>query len=235
MLILKQGHPRDFSENDLVVCINKLEKLLGKLPEPTIKPDGSQRQNIPAVRLFNILHAIETAKLGITNKILHYLGYDGVVDYDGSMLPIESCQGVMTWPGALEFQVALKTPKQSKNPGYSSDRRLENILKGLKNYKNGSLRLSSEEIKQAAKMLPKFHSRWDISESRSDFYSLLMKKLDFNHSDAWEFVEWYEYGDRFYEELSFNPTTPQSFWEKLQYASDKNMKDIAKEKLANKF
>lgn len=235
MLIIKQGHPRNFSENDFNVCLRKLQKIFkGSLPAPKTRPDKSQLQNVAAVLLFDQLYAIESAKLGSTNNLLHQLGYDGVVDYDGVMLPIESCQGVMTWPGAMEFQAAIPTPqKPNANPGMDPSKRMEKILKGLKHKKNGSLRMSSEEIRQAVQMLPKFHHDWDLSDSRSDFYGYLMMKLDFNNSDAWKEVEWKELDIRFYEELANNPTTPIEFWQKLLNASDPNMKAVAQDKLQN--
>lgn len=232
MMILKQGHPMDFTEAKFQQAVEKLKKTIGRLPEPTAKPGNVQPQEVPAVKLFNLLHAIEIAGKGLTNKVLHQLGYDGVIDYDHVLLPVESCQGVMTWPGALTFQEALPVPRSSKNVSTDKFARLSNILRGLSKKKNGSIKLSADEIAKAIEMLPKFYHLWDSSDAKYDFYGLLMQKLDFGSTDAWEkWVQWKDLGPKFYPELEQNPTTPKSFWQELLYSSDPAAKLTARDML----
>lgn len=226
MLIIKSGHPRNFSEADYKKAVSKLKRIVRKLPEPTIKPGEHREQSVPAVQLFNLLHAIEASGKGLTNKMLHSLGYDGVVDYDGALLPVESCQGVMTWPGSFSFVHAIPTPTASNNPGYNPMKRIARMQTGLKAMKPGTLKLSFDELESWKMMKPKTSGN---PYAFGDLLQYLLTALDFRSGDAWKWVEWHEYGERNYDSLEQNPTTPKEFWERNIYATDPGLRMAARD------
>lgn len=235
MVILKQGHARNFDKKNLKDSLSRLQKIHGSLPKSN--PGGNKfskiaEHNSAFAHLGNILSTMEAKGLGSFNKLLHIAGYDGIVDYDGWLLPIESCQGVQTWPGGAQLVESVPTPKKSPN----AQERLSQMLIRLKHQTNGTLQLTRDEVGQIVQMLPKFYHRWDITDSKSDLYGWLLQKLDFGHKDALQWLkdrDWF--GDRFYMELEKNPTTPKEYWEQLLGSPNHGAKLTAKDMLGECF
>jgi len=235
MVILKQDHPRNFSDNDLKNSLKRLQKVYGELP--TSNPAGNKfkvlsEHNPSFAHLGDIISTMEAQGLGSFNKLLHIAGYDGIVDYDGNLLPIENCQGVQTWPGGAKLIQSVPVPKKSP----SGTERLSGILRRLSHQRNGSLELTRDEIGQVVKMLPKFYHQWDISDSKSDLYGWLLQKLNFEHDSALRWLkDWDYFGDRFYMELEKNPTTPKEYWKWLLGSSDHGARLTAKDMLGEGY
>jgi len=235
MVILKQGHASDFNEARLKRSVEQLQAAYGELPG--LNPPGNKFKNIaehnPAfAHLGDVLSTMEAEGLGSFNKLLHVAGYDGIVDYDGWLLPVESCQGVQTWPGGANLVTSIQTPRKSPD----KEERLVTMLSRLKHQSNGSLKLTRNEIAQVVQMLPKFWHQWDISDSKSDLYGWLLQKLDFSHADSLRWLEDKSYfGDRFYMELERNPTTPKKYWDQLLHSADHGARLTAQDMLGESF
>jgi len=229
LLINKRGHPAHFDEHALSSALVYLEEKYGPLPPPPTE-SSSGLILTPAEKLVDVIIGITDATARF-NLVLHEVGYDGIVDYDGSALPIESCQGVITWvKGGSKYVTSIRAGGESER----EKKRLSNMLTNLQNKAPGSLKLNQDEIRRVSKMLPEFHHKWDIRESRADLFGALMRVLDFRHADSWEWVEKFVddgFGDQIYPELERNPTTPRQFWEGLQHSRDKGARLAAKDML----
>lgn len=241
MVILKSGHRRNFNETSLKMALRKIETKYG--PQTLSNPQQENKfarildQNLSFAKLGTLLSELADGSSFRFNKLLHEAGYDGIVDYDGLLLPIENCQGVITWPTGAKFIEAIPTPRshpgEPKRKSPTGSERFVTMGKRIKYQKNGSLQLSSKEISELIKMLPEFFHKWDMSDSRSDFVGLLLQKLDFNHSDSWDWVTNREFGEKFYDDLEQNPTTPLDFWKSLLYSSDLGARLTAQDMVKN--
>ena len=224
MVIIKKGHPSHFDEEKLAQAVATLEKSHGVKYQ-----EGEKKDAVPFAKLADfITNQIGTGTSAKFNKVLSEIGYDGIVDYDRDYLPIENCQGVITMPSGAKYVKSIPAPVKAED----ETERLANMLQSLGDKENGSIKLTSDEIRKVIKMLPKFSHKWEVSETQSDFIGRLMQKLDFSSGDAWEWVEDREFGSRFYMELEYNPTTPKSYWEMLQHSSDEGARLTAKDMLA---
>jgi hypothetical protein len=231
MVIIKSDHPRNFSDEDLQRCLLLLKKKYGDIEnKDQERTRVAGRFETPFLPLFRIIAAYSNKHKILFNKILHDLGYDGIIDYEGLILPVESCQGVMTWPGSIVLVQSIPTNKKRARNDFD---RMQKIIQGFKQWKNGTLQLEKPQILKLFSSKPNFYHKWDAGDSDMDLTSSLLSKLDFSYKDAWEWAKNIESLHYFFDDLDANPTTPKEFWEKNLYASDPTLKTIAREKLNN--
>ena len=184
------------------------------------------------IELLNYMFELDEKRMGAGNKELHRMGYDGIVDYDGIVLPIESCQGVITWPSGATYITSLRTQRV-----VFGVERLERVCRRLAYIKPGTLQLTRGEIHKVITMRPKFQHRWDTHETLAELYGHLLKALNFVYLDSWEWAEdlfdqYPEYTDLFQNSLVANPTIPKPFWYRM-YRNDprQHMRELAKDVL----
>ena len=232
MVILKQGHPQNFSEEDLEASLSALRLKFGsEIDESFIRSDGSSsllESNQAFMTLFLTISNLDES-LGSFNRILFEAGYYGIVDYDMEFLPIEGCQGVQTWPGGCTLVQSIK--RNSSIAPLDDDNRMDKIVKYLMHQKNGSMDLSREELIRIVKNAPKYWHKWDHIESQMDIIGFLLKKVNLENPEAWEWATNMDKLWFFYADLERNPTTPREFWEDLAKASDYGARETAKDML----
>jgi hypothetical protein len=219
MVILKNGHPRNFGEQDYnkalsLLDANKLAKIKDD-PKPPLKGFGFTNESNPwFARLATLLYSLD--KDTAWNRLLHEVGYSGVVDYDGIFLPIESNQGIQTWPDGAEHVTSIPVPTRN----YRQER-YQVMLKKLKYQRPGSLKLSLDQVKEIMQMMP---TNMDYpKERRMDLFSSLLRTLDLTNKDLWNSDYMQDRVFSFYEDLEQNPTTPIEFWEQLQHLTAKDV------------
>jgi hypothetical protein len=180
---------------------------------------------------------MENDGVGSFNKLLHTAGYHGILDMSGDILPIESCQGVETWPGAATYIESIQTPSAIGRSTPKSEDRRKNIYRRLKNLKNGSLVLSDQDF---VKLVDGFKSTLPKGDTDNryhlmDFLGYLFEKIDLTNYDRQKdyiisnYIE--DYGTQLFDSFERNPTTPRSFWEDKQYSRYEDVRMAAKEKL----
>ena len=236
-VVLKKGHSRDFSEQDLEKSIKLLKNIYG--PLPALDPKGekfsrSERLNPHFSKLGAVISTLAKSSSNF-NKILHEIGYDIILDFDGDLLPIESCQGVQTWTGGAAYKFSLKTGKENIR------KRVKRMFDGLRNYKDGTLNITLEELLEVLSFFPKKGYYEYKPDRKLDYHKILVRKINFKYDEnnMEEWLRWHEfhnlqrYGDEFAFMMYENPTTPSFVWEHLQHApwQYSHVAKMAKERL----
>ena len=245
-LIIKKGHPRHFGEDALNAAIDRIEAKYGK--GSTANPDyHSSKISMdwilqPAyhlLELFRVILGMEKQKtIRSFNECLHDAGYDGILDINGAFLPVESCQGVQTWPGdAVEYVQSIRTPFRRERDGYEArthnpypEERYKNALKQIRQYKPGTLRLTDDQFQAIVRNVPQ--------EQRFDMATDLLARMDLSNTSADEV----DYVSRFmitamnhsWDVLERNPTTPAWFWKYAMSHGDEGARATARDVLAAK-
>jgi len=161
------------------------------------------------------------------NRALHEMGYDGIVDYDSAVLPIESCQGVITWPTGAEYTTSIPTRRRLRR-----DERQQKAYKAFQHTRPGTLRFTEDEIHEALRMRPRYAHRWDQAATYRDYVGWFLSRLDFSYADSWTWAE-RVLGDSpkvvvgFLSELEMNPTVPRRFWQEKLKHYDRDVREAA--------
>ena len=209
MVIVKKDHPKNFSMDDLHKAANTLEQQGFNL-NPKIY-DPSQSYPEPFYILHQLLADIDSSG-NAYGKLLHNLGYDGIVDYNNSILPIESCQGVMTWPGGATLVQSIPNNQKTHSPNPAV--RFNKLISYLHHSKDGNLNLQPHHIDFLLfKLIPTNLNQLDAQtrrEAKLDLYSTLVQKLNFNaNPKALQHLINIDALDTFPDERDANPTIPQ--------------------------
>ena len=237
------GGDRTFNPSDLNQAIEKLKvryKDLVPKDDEVIKTFDIGAYSSAGeewIHLVNVLTTMEKNKVGGFNKLLFVAGYYGILDTNGSFLPIESCQGVQTWPGGAEYIESIPTPKSHnyRRNIPKEGERFQNIIKRFKNERNGGMDISEQEFSQIMGNIPKDISGSERRDARMDLLGWLFRKADFSRNDlynAWSIQQYLEdYGEHLFDDLRVNPTVPKEFWEKLTNSRDEDVRLTARDKL----
>lgn len=249
LAILKDGNERAFSRQDRLNALSLLRRKYG---------DGNVNENCyfkyhmreydtyvsksarEFAMLFDVLICMQISELGDVNSLLHFVGYDGILDIDNDFLPIESCQGVQTWPGGATY---IESIRRTKSIPYHP-RRLKNIMLGFRNIPDGSLKLSLNEFEDIVyyfRRLYNIESNLQLREDTIDFVRSLIVKMDLSDMNCEEPDELMVYFiDRNIDQLLFdafesNPTTPKAFWKRLINSRFEDVRFAARDILGMKY
>jgi len=215
-----------------VAKLNNSRLMILKQGHPQNTPNGKQ-----------VIEAIADRVGGLDkaafNKAFRRAGFSGIVDYDRTVLPVEQCQGVITWPDGASYVTSFPRTSRPADNRYSAiswNQRLASMMKNLRYRRPGTLNLTRDQIQQVVRMLPQFYHRWDVSDSRADLYAHLLRALNFTHADSWQWAEERLDGREhlLYDALEPNPTTPRAFWEQLRYARDEGARLTAQDVLRSR-
>lgn len=242
LIILKSGHPRNFSEQDFRAAMIKLAAMPATKANLT-KYGEAGKEHIEQRFKTTSEHNPWFAKLASVlydmnagagwNRLLHDVGYDGIVDYDGIFLPIEGQQGVQTWPGGATYVTSIPTPTKDRSP--RPEKRISIMMQRLKHQRPGTLKLTEEEFMKVMRAPPRLPHKWDRIEAKMDLFGLLLRAVDFTNRELWN--SWYiqnrleDLEHLFYDHLEVNPTTPKEFWERLVNSQDEGARLAARDML----
>ena len=179
------GGDRTFNASDLNQAMERLKARYKNLVptddkvETTFGGETFVSAGEAWIKLANLLLTMEKNKVGSFNKLLFVAGYCGILDINGSFLPIESCQGVQTWPGAAEYVESIPTPKSHnyRRNIPKEGERFQNIIKRFKNEQNGGMDISEQEFSQIMGNIPKGISGSEKTEDRKS------TRLNSSHTD----------------------------------------------------
>lgn len=249
LAILKDGNERAFSRQDRLDALSLLRRKYG---------DGNVNENCyfkyyqreydmytsksarEFAMLFDVLICMQISELSDVNSLLHFVGYDGILDIDGDFLPIEGCQGVQTWPGAATH---IESIRSHKSIPYHPER-LKNIMRGFRNIPDGSMKLSLydfEDIVYHFRRLYNIESNSQLREDTIDFVRSLIVKMDLSDMNCEEPDELMScFIDRNIDQLLFdsfesNPTTPKAFWKRLINSRFEDVRFTARDILGMKY
>lgn len=239
-LIVNPGGSRNFNDAQFGNALENLRAKYGdRVPElENVDKVYKKEGELSSIsNLFNIIFSMENDGIGSFNKLLHTAGYHGILDMSGDILPIESCQGVETWPGAATYIESIQTPSAIGRSTPKSEDRRKNIYRRLQNLKNGSLVLSDQDF---VKLVNGFKSTLPKGDTDNkyhllDFLGYLFEKIDLTNYDRQRdylisnYIE--DYGTQLFDSFERNPTTPRGFWEDKQYSRYEDIRMAAKEKL----
>lgn len=245
-LVISQGNPRHFDQSALSVALEKLKVIYGddsvnhaETWNGKLEMDGIGRRAQMVLKLFQVIFGIQRRyNVQSFNKVFHEAGFDGILDIDGQFLPIESCQGVQTWPGdAVEFVQALRTPFRRERDGFEArthnpypEERTKRSIKHLSNYKPGTLKLTDQQF---AAIVSHVHK-----DKKIDMIANLLHRADLSLTDQDEISYasrlMTRYGNLLWDILEKNPTTPEWFWHYLQRNGDSDAVQAANDMLAAK-
>jgi hypothetical protein len=245
-LVIKRGHPRHFGEDALNAAIDKIEAKYGKgstenpdYHSSKLDMDGFREQAFHVLELFRVILGMEKRKtIRSFNECLHDAGYDGILDVNGAFLPIESCQGVQTWPGdAVEYVQSIRTPFRRERDGFEArthnpypEEMYKNALKRIRQYKPGTLKLTDGQFRTIVQNSPK--------EQRFDMGAELLARMDLSDAspDEVDYVSRFmiKAMDHNWDVLERNPTTPVWFWKYALSHGDEGTRATASDVLAAK-
>lgn len=176
LVILKDGDRRNFGPAEAERCFADL----GEVDMEAVRSEVAKaRPRYEPTHPFFVVTTAIIVKFGLKgfNRVLHDLGYDGIVDYDGVYLPVESCQGVTTWPSGATLVESLKVPR-GRDGTWSPWERSKVMVDILRRQEPGSLRLSYNQIQRLRS--------WVVRDRdvRLDYLSALVRALDFREPDA---------------------------------------------------
>lgn len=236
-LLLHDSHPKHFGEEALNSSLQRLRTKYGddstehpvnefntRMVDDLTRSPGS----VHVLKLVATILGMQRMKLiSSFNQGLHDAGFDGILDIDGVLLPIESCQGVQTWPGdSVTFVQALRSPHRREKDGFEArthnpypEERLKKVEKYLANLQPGTLRLTDEQVRTVIHSHPKKHQRVDLAMS-------ILSKLDLSGTtgDDNELIDrmMIELRNNVFDLLERNPTTPVWFWDMLAAKGDED-------------
>jgi len=243
-IVLDPGKPKNFGKESLDAAISKLKSKYKDLVGTGDRARKSYRfedhyNDIPEfITLARILSQMQDDGAGSFNKLLHDAGYDGILDMAGVFLPIESCQGVQTWPGAADYIESINTPSSIRRSTPTEDQRRKNIYKQLQHQKNGELDLTEDEFRD---IIDSFKSGFYSGDTDNKYYLMdllgdLFAKINFNRFDldnpanrVAQYVE--KYGSQLWDAFERNPTTPKNFWQQRINSSFEDVRLAAKDNL----
>lgn len=201
LVILKEGDPRHFGPADAEKCFANL----GPVDMDAVRSEVAKaRPRYEPSHPFFVVTTAIIVKFGLKgfNRALHDLGYDGIVDYDGVYLPVESCQGVTTWPSGATLVESLDVPR-GRDGTWNPWERSKVMVDILWRREPGSLHLTYNQIQMLGS--------WVVSDrdARLDYVSALARALDFREPGA---ELWLSMHDEYFQLATFrmalekNPT-----------------------------
>jgi len=172
LAIQYDGHPKGFSEQDYARAEKYLKRRYGMElpPEPT---------------LLNLILALAD-EFGHSkfNRVFKDLGYSGILDVDGAILPVESCQGVITWPDGAKYIESLEKPTREHPVPITLSGLTPNGLAAFNLRKKGEfIPVNEEELEEIIQHALSFDA-WDWDHAL-DYLTNAASVIDFERSPSW--------------------------------------------------
>jgi len=208
LAIQYDGHPKGFSEQDYARAEKYLKRRYGMElpPEPTLR---------------NLIVALaDEFGLSKFNRVFKDLGYSGILDVDGAILPVESCQGVITWPDGAKYIESLEKPTREHPVPITLSGLTPNGLAAFNLRKKGEfIPVNEEELEEIIQHALSY-DEWDWDRAL-DYLSNAASVIDFERSPSWVRGELAAaarivtdrnrpYFTLFYEDMLENPTHRRS-------------------------